>query len=150
MTKKSIIYLWFLFSFIFTGCTDDCGECFSPPSPFVFEIVNAGTGENLFTNGTYTPNDIRVERVTGSPQAGYAFLAENNINLLQINGIGWKTENGMFRVIVAADTLFTLEVQARRLTVDCCSFTQYTKVEIDGINYRFNAATGIYQILVEQ
>lgn len=56
MKRPGIIV--FLFSFI--GCINDCGECFSPPQDFLFDLVDQASGENLFANGTFDPEAIKV------------------------------------------------------------------------------------------
>ncbi|HCQ13230.1 MAG TPA: hypothetical protein DIU01_08165 [Flavobacterium sp.] len=35
------------------SCGESCGECFTPPQNFMFEIVDKESGANLFANGTY-------------------------------------------------------------------------------------------------
>lgn len=73
-----------------TSCKK-CGECFTPPSPFLFEFIDKTTNENLFTNGTYQPNQIDVINTIDNEELEFAFIVENDVNILQINSIGWKT-----------------------------------------------------------
>lgn len=133
---------------LLAACSRDCEECFTPPSPFVFEIVDAQTGENLFTTGAYTPEQIKIVSEGGAANAGYSFLTENSKNLLQINGIGWKTETVSLWITASTDTLFSLRVSARRETVECCSFTQFTDVQIRWSDFAYNPETGIYLVSV--
>lgn len=143
---QNIIELAFLL--LLAACSRDCEECFTPPTPFVFEIVDATTGENLFSNGTYAPEQIKIILEGSAGNAGYSFLSENDINLLQINGIGWKTETVSLWITASTDTLFSLKVSARRETVECCSFTQFTDVQIGWSDFAYNPESGIYLVSV--
>lgn len=148
MNRKFQNLFGLAFLLFLAACSDDCGECFTPPSPFVFEIVDAETGENLFGNGTYAPEQIKIISEGNAGNAGYSFLSENDINLLQINGIGWKTETVSLWITASTDTLFSLKVSARRETVECCSFTQFTDVQIGWSDFVYNPGTGIYLVSV--
>ena len=98
---RNILRLLFILTAITVqGCEENennlCIPCNSPPGPFKFEIVDKATGENLFTNGTYEPEQIEVINLNDYNNIEYIFIDEfideNVINLIQINSIGWKTE----------------------------------------------------------
>jgi len=131
------------------GCKDDdCGACFTPPMPFAFEIVDKQTGENLFTNGKYNSNQIKMLD-SEDRQIAYTFINENNVNLIQVNSIGWKTEIINYTLSIGTEDLFTLHVNAERLSENCCSYTRYNEVLIEYSDYEYIANTGIYKIFVE-
>lgn len=133
----------------FQGCLEkECGACFTPPSPFVFEIVDKTTRENLFSNGTYLPEDIEVVTSNDVP-IEYSFNDENGLNLIVISRIGWQTEKVNLSVKISDEDIFSLYVDAERLSEDCCSFTRYNDIKIEISAFELDANTGIYRILQE-
>ncbi len=135
----------------FQSCLDDdeCGACFTPPAPFIFEIVNKATGENLFNNGTYNSSDIKIVNLADDSIVEHNFIDENNFDLIQINKIGWQTEIINYSLKIGVENIFNLYVDAKRLNENCCSFTRYNEIRIENSEYEFNTNTGIYKILVE-
>jgi hypothetical protein len=147
--KKLILALFILAFFLMTACSnEECGECFSPPNYFVFELVDSNTGENLFTNETFNPEDIEVLDASDHP-VEFSFIDENDINLIEIYTIGWQTEIVNYRINIASENLFDLYVDAERLSEDCCSFTRYNEIEISNAEFSLSAETEIYKILVD-
>ena len=149
---KQIIRLLFLtILFINSGCNTEkeCGECFTPPTPFLFEIIDKETRENLFTNGTYESSQIEIKNIVDNSNFEYTFLSENNYNLIQINSIGWYTETVNISVKIGTNDIFNFYVDAERLSEDCCSFTKYHEIRIDNSEFELDSTTGIYRIITE-
>jgi len=147
--KKISLGFFMLAFFLMTACSDEvCDACFTPPNYFIFEIVDADTGENLFTNGSFKPEDIEVLDASDHP-VDYRFIEENNINLIEIHTIGWKTETVNYRINIAKENIFDLYVVAERLSEDCCSFTKYHEIEISNAEFNLSTETGIYTILID-
>ncbi|SFU49851.1 hypothetical protein SAMN05216480_105106 [Pustulibacterium marinum] len=150
---KKLVFL-LLAVFAMQSCLDDDGcemACFTDPQPFFFEIVDATTGENLFTNGTYTEADIDVyNTLNNNNSVTYSFISEDDLNLLTIHSIGWVTETVDLDIQLADVSMFSLYVDAERISEDCCSFTRYNEVEITNTTFEYDAETGIYTIFVEQ
>lgn len=136
------------FILIVQGCCN-CDECFSPPEPFVFEIVDKSTGENLFTNGTYDPDQLQVVKASDNMHVEFSFNRENNVNLLQINSIGWETEAADLLIKVGNEIIFELIVDAERVSEDCCTFTRYHEIKIEQAEYNVEPTSGIYKIFKE-
>ena len=136
--------------FTITACSydEECGACFTPPNYFAFSLEDKNTGENLFTNGRFNPDDIEILDVADR-RVEFNFIDENDINLIEIYTIGWQTEIVNYRINIASENIFNLYVDAERLSEDCCSFTRYNKFEIDNAEYSQNPETGIYSILLE-
>ena len=82
--KKTTTILTLIILIIIQSCKkkDDCEDlaCFTPPSPFEFELVDKLTGENLFTNGTFNSNDIKVINFDDKSNVGFTFIDENDYN----------------------------------------------------------------------
>ncbi len=124
-------------------------DCFTPPSPFGFELVDKLTGENLFTNGTFNPNDIKVINLDDQSNLEFTFIDENDYNIIQINTIGWKTETVNYSINISNESVFELFVNAERLNGECCDYTEYKEIRIENSEFELNQNSGIYKILVE-
>ena len=79
ITLSPLIILIFIQSFKKKG---DCEGllCFTPPEPFSFELVDKLTGENLFTNGTFNSNDIKVINLDDQSNVSFTFIDEKDYN----------------------------------------------------------------------
>ena len=149
--KISLQFLFLLSIFFVSHCKiDDCEEmlCFSPPPVLWFELVDANTGENLFTNGTYFKDQIKIQKVGDGTNVNFNFITENELNLIGIHSIGWQTEIVNFSVGVSTNNIFKLHVDAKRVNENCCSFTRFDEIKIENSNYEFDPKSGIYKILV--
>jgi len=131
------------------GCEKECGECFTPPSPFEFEFVDILTGENLFTNGTFNSSNIKVINLDDQSKVAFTFIDENDHNIIAINTIGWKTETVNYSILIASENIFNLFVNAERLNGKCCDYTEYKEIRIKNSKFELNQDSGVYKILVE-
>lgn len=150
MTHKIAVKILLLITILgLQSChEDDCGACFTPPNPFLFELVTKDTGENLFSNGTFNPNEIEIINLADDSSVDFTFLDENNINLIRINTIGWETEIINYTIYVGNENIFDLYVDAERLLENCCSFTKYHEIRIENASFQFDTTTDIYKILL--
>jgi hypothetical protein len=80
--------------FIIQSYNDDkeCPRYCSPADPLNSALVNTLNGENIFTNGIYTPTDIILIEKSDGRNDEFDFINENDLNIIRINTIGWKTE----------------------------------------------------------
>ena len=136
---------------VFIGCTNQLDSnqklCFTPPSAFNFEILNKTSGENLFTNGTYQSNQITIIDLSNNSKVPFTFIAENGQNIISIHTIGWKTEKINYSITIQEKALFSLYVDASRIS-DGCSYTEFNEVAIKNSDFEFNQNTVIYKIFV--
>ncbi|MEH6659137.1 hypothetical protein [Leeuwenhoekiella marinoflava] len=147
---KKIYLVLILFASLLQSCnSDDCGECFTPPQSFVFELVDAEIGGNLFTTDMYNPEDISVINTIDNTERAFQFISENQLNVIQIQEVGWETEIVNLEIKIGEDTVFSLYVNAERTTDDCCSFTKYNEIEIRNAEFELDSQTGVYKILVD-
>lgn len=147
---KKLLFLLLLL--VVQACgKDDCEDyaCTTPPAPFVFEIVDKVSGENLFSNGTYKPEQVEVVNTADGSELEFTFVEENELNLLRINSVGWQTETILSSIQLAGEEIFTLYVDAENVTEDCCNFTRYHEIKIEGTAYELNEEEGVYTIFVE-
>lgn len=148
---KRINLLLFTLIIILQSCNNDdnCDQdCFTPPNTFLFEVVDKTSGENLFTNKTYNPEDIIItDSLNDNQSVAYTFISEDNLNLIQIGSIGWETEIVNLNINISEDHIFDLYVDVERKSENCCSFSQYNEVRVS--NSELDTQTRIYKILVE-
>ena len=151
MKKFPITLLLALVLFTQSCKDDDCGDilCFTEPPPFEFELIDKTTGENLFTNGTFNPQDIKVINLADQRAVEFDFIFENDNNVIRIYTIGWQTETVNYTIQMSSEPLFELFVDAERLNTDCCSHTEYNEIRIENTEFQKEPSTGIYKILVE-
>lgn len=149
--KKMCFALLLVIATTFTGCTNSCEEtlCFTPPNPFTFELVDKDSRENIFTNGTFSENQIRVVTTSTSEGIPFSFISENNINRIVIGSIGWETETIEFNILIADRPIIRMSVTAERKTENCCAFTSYTNITPSDAEYEYTPATDTYTVLVQ-
>jgi hypothetical protein len=151
--KNSLIYLFFIFTITIWSCSkkDQCDgvDCFTPPSPFMFELVNKSSGENLFTAGVLSPDNIKILNLDDQSNVEFQFIDENDLNVIQIHSIGWETQIVNYSIEISSKSIFTLFVDAERLSENCCAFTRYNDIDIGGSEFELNEQSGIYKIMVE-
>ncbi|WP_346862333.1 hypothetical protein [uncultured Draconibacterium sp.] len=115
----------------------------------MFELVDKTTGENLFTSGVLSSEDIQIVNLDDNSNVEFQFIDENDFNVIRIYSIGWKTQTITYSIEISSERLFTLFVDAERLCKNCCAFTRYNEIEIDGSEFELNGLSGIYKLLVE-
>lgn len=147
--KRALII--FCLGILLLGCDENCEDtaCFTPPNTFNFEVLDSDTRENLFSNETFSANQIKVTNSVGNNSLDFSFNTENNVDILVINSIGWVTEQVKANVSVNDLTLFDLSVDAERKNENCCTFTEYNEISIENAEFELDTESGIYRILVD-
>jgi hypothetical protein len=152
--KKSLKFVFLFVILAIQGCdlidfNEDCGECFTPPKNFVFELLDKNTHENVFTNGSYDAADIEIISLEDNSAIQYDFIGEDSINVIDLYSVGWQTEIVNYAICIANDTIFEFYANASRVSEDCCSFTRWNEVRIDRAEYELSSVTGWYEIVVD-
>ena len=150
--KKKLILIAVLILLGVQACVDkDCEDilCFTPPMPFVFELVDKDSGENLFTNGSFDSDDIEVLNVNDNSRREFKFISENDFNIIQIGSIGWENEIAEVVLKVGDISILNLYVDSERVSENCCNFTKYNEIRIDNAEYELDQQSGIYTILID-
>ena len=102
----------------------------------------------MISNGTYTSNEIEIVNQSNNQSVEFSIAQNGGTNLLNINTVGWETETINYLITAKNEFLFTLQLNAERISEDCCSYTKYSDIEISGSDYEINPETGIYSIFV--
>jgi hypothetical protein len=145
--KQLFTLLALTIALITTSC-EDCGECFTPPFPFIFELVNE-EGENIFTNESFNQHQLSIVRTSNEQNLEYQLISENEHNYIEIGSIGWTTEQVKLSFRLDETEVFTFYVNAIRKTEDCCAYTKYDDIILEGANYVRNERTGIFKVTVQ-
>lgn len=114
---------------------------------FNFELVDKTSGENLFTNGTFNSNDIKIINLKNKSNIEFTFIDENDNNIISINQIR-RTEIVICSIQISQENIFELFIHAEKNTGDCCETTHFKEIEIKNSEYQFDQNSGIYKILV--
>lgn len=151
MKMKSYVLMFITVLFLNSCSVDKCNvDCSSGPLGLSFELLDKATGENLFTNGAFDPADIEVlDLDDNNSLVQFTFNSEDDINSIYLGPFGWGTNIANYMLRVGEVEIFTLSLDAKENTEDCCSFVQVNKLEITNADYQQNPDTGIYGILVE-
>ena len=150
--KIKVLVLLFIATFTFNSCSvNNCDyDCNSGPLSLNFELLDKITGENLFTNDTFDPSDIKVLDLNNdNSNVQFTFNSEDDINTINLGPFGWGTNIVNYILKVGERDIFILVLDTEQNTEDCCSFVQVNKLEIKNAEYSQNPETGIYEILVE-
>jgi len=146
LAKFSILLLFVL---ALQACEEEKSSlCFTPPEPFTFEFVDKTTGENVFTNGTYTVYNISMVNTLSDDNVFWEFIDENDQNLVVINSIGWKTEKVNVSIFLKDKHILDLYVDAERVN-DECSYTKYNEIHIDDAEYEYVDSLGLYKVYID-
>lgn len=117
--------------------------CNSGPASFQLELVDKDSGENLFTNGTFSQEDLEVTNTSGT-EAEYRFSDENNLNFLQISTF----ESVAYSVKINGTEIFKISIDAEGVTKDCCFHTEVNEFKIENADFEQDQNTGIYKVKI--
>lgn len=138
---KNLVFI-FLISLFAISC--DRKECFTPPEPLVFELVNTA-GENLIANGDLVSGKFTVQKDLGNGNFQGMQISVREDKKLVISNVGFieGIENYQF---ISEIKLFHFKVTSARISNDCGG---YTIKSIDFQNLETSRQSGYYRIVLE-
>lgn len=142
----------FITAFTFNSCNiDKCDyDCSTGPLSLNFELLDKVTGENLFTNTTFNPADIKVfDLDNNNSLVQFTFYAENDRNTIGLGPFGWGTNIANYLLKVGETTIFALHVDAEKVDGECCSNVVLNELTLEGADFSQNMENGVYEVLVE-
>lgn len=142
---KKVFYL-FIISFLFCSCEEPCNEASLGPPSFMIEIIDTTTNENVFSNGTYTQNQLDVTTPTSTTFL-YSFISEDNMNIISIFP-AWK--DGTFTTYVNLNDEITIPIVTviKKVSTRCQTNYILKSVSIEGFENSLNSETGIYKVKI--
>lgn len=146
--RKVLLLLVVLFFTNSCNLSDDCGDCFSPPRQFNFDLVDATTLENLFSNETFTEDSLNVYDELGE-EVTFELVFYNDSYILSLNEIGWELEPKIYTIELSSEISVIFELDMNQVTSNCCT---YYEVEVFNIvDYEFEELypSGIIQVKID-
>ncbi|MCU4163203.1 hypothetical protein [Carboxylicivirga caseinilyticus] len=142
--KTKLLLTFFAGLLILSSCKKECDPCMTPPAPFYFDIKDAESGENIFTSGIASSDDLELINTSTNESMDFDFIDDEDVNILMINSIGWKTEIISAKLLLDGEEVFTLTVDAERNSGNCCSWTEYNDIEISNADFTIDNIYGTY------
>ena len=146
--KKTLLLIVVLFLTLSCNLKDDCGECFTPPRQFNFDIVDAITGENLFLNETLTAESLRVYDELGA-KVEFELVFQRERYIISLNEIGWELESKIYTIELSPDIKVFFELDMDQVSSDCCTYFEVKEFNVLDYEYEELVPTGIIQIKIE-
>lgn len=144
--KKSLILI--LAMMLMLSCDNDSCEmlCTTGPPGFAFEIADKESGENLFSNGTFDPDEISLQNEVGNP-VPFRFSSENDRNIIH-TGLEIESEVTSYFLRIDPDLEIEIRYGAVQKTEDCCSFFEILEFSIPNHESQQSSTTGIHTIFI--
>jgi len=123
-------------------------SCFSPPRQFNFDLVDATSLENLFSNETFTESAIKVYDETDE-EVEFRLVFHDGRYILSLGDIGWELDPKTYTIELSSETsiVFTLDVDKMRS--GSCTYFEVKEFNVIGYEYEELLPTGIIQIKIE-
>ncbi len=146
--KRILQLIVVLFLAISCNLKDDCGECFTPPPQFNFDIVDAITGENLFLNETFAEEAVRVYDELGS-EVEFKLVFHRERYILSLSEIGWELDPKIYTIELSTNIKVSFILDMDQASSDCCTYFEVKEFKVLDYEYEELLPTGIIQIKIE-
>lgn len=137
------------------GCNflnKDCDdvECFTPPRPFYFQLVDDETGEDLVDNDSIDVESVVLKDIEGETKRLYVDSLNLPGNFIFFsNEIGWETgEENRDYVLEIGDAEVTFVYETKELTADCCTFYEEEEVSSTDVTIEVDEERRYYIFLL--
>ena len=146
--KKTLLLVVVLFLTLSCNLKDDCGECFSPPRQFNFDLVDATTLENLFSNETFAEDSLKVFDEFGE-EVTFQLVIYNERYILSLSEIGWEVESKIYTIELSSEISVIFELDMDQVASDCCTCYEVKVFNVLDYEYDELLPSGIIQIKIE-
>ena len=129
------------------GVTPETLLCSSGPPKYYIEIVDKTTNENVFTNGTYSQNQVKITTENTTAES-FRFVAKSaeNANVIEIIP---AFQEGTFTTTVTINNEIKIPIESKiYLSESECKNLFIESVNVIGYSYTYDEATGIYTIKI--
>jgi len=125
---------------------ENCSENLIPPQASVFvELIDEITGENVFTNETYTQADLTVTELDAA-EVNYIFITRDGLNLIQIFPKTHMPTGNAININIATDDVIELQYNVETITTEC--YIQKNIINVLTPNYNTTESNKIYRIKI--
>lgn len=145
---KKIIILLLSITLLFSCNSSDCDDMLystGPPILYV-ELVDADSGENVFTNGTYLASDIKVIN-ENEVNVDFNFIDENDYNIIQFTPYSYSEKNIIF-IKIGENINAKITFDVKEIKGDCNTVHYIENVQVENYPYEFVNDTEILKIEV--
>lgn len=133
---------------LLSGCstTDEERLCFTGPVKFTFEIVDESTGENLFAEGLYEENQVRIKNNEGET---LEFDFETERSVIEVV-LGWKSKSDAYTVTIGEEIEFSIVFTLEELSSGGCTSIKLKELEVVGATIETSETSNINTIVVNR
>jgi len=121
--------------------------CFTPPPGFYIEIIDKESNVNLYSLDTLSVNDISIKG-TDNEDVTVGFINENDINLIDISGIGWIMGIHKYRLELSDDLEIIINIEMEEKNSDCCTFFEVLQFEIEEYEFERSVYSEIIKVKI--
>ena len=127
-------FLIFLFSIVLLGCgsddSEDCGATGFPPARLSFNLVDAGTGENLFSSGIWQGTDgITITDIGSAQELDFELVLLNGNMLLHLQ-LPYEERDYTYSFRRNNETVFTIKFTIVSENRQCYIKTSATNIQV--------------------
>ena len=126
---------------------NDCGDCFTPPRQFNFDFADKDTDENLFTNGTFEEDDLKVYD-ENDEEVEFQLVPYNDRKILVLNTIGWELEPKTYTVELSDEVSVVFDLDMDKIQGECCTYFEVKEFSLPDYEYEESPSTGIIQVKI--
>lgn len=134
---KKIYALLLLVFLSQTSCDfikDDCGECFTPPPSFSFQLIGKNNGEDLFANKTFNIEDVSVTDGEGKLYE-FELITHDNVNILYLVDVGWIEDPNLYTINLNDETSVEFDLDVDQKHSECCTYFEVINFVIYDYEY---------------
>ncbi len=146
--RRALLLIVVLFLTISCNLSNDCGACFTPPRQFNFNLVDATTLEDLFSNETFTEDSLKVFDELGE-EVTFELVFYNDQYIISLNEIGWELEPKIYTIELSSEISVIFELDMDEVTSDCCTYFEVKVFNIVDYEYEEQYPSGIIQVKID-
>ena len=145
--KRILQLIVVLFLAISCELKDD-DSCFTPPRQFNFDLVDATTLENLFSNKTFTESAIKVYDETDK-EVEFRLVFHDGRYILSLGKIGWELDPKTYTLELSPEVSVVFELDMDQIVSNNCTYFEVTAFEVIDYEYEELSPSGIIQIKID-
>lgn len=131
---------------VFTSCSlgdDDNGECVTGPVIIALDLVEEGTSENLFQNGTYDQDELTVVDNQGN-EVEHNFIVQDGRPYLRIR-LGNEVGDKLITLNLDDENFLVIEYTMAVTEGNCINY-YVSDFDIPGYDFDQSGTTGVIRV----
>lgn len=151
--KSNALFLFFACLFFTNFGCDKCKEteCFTPPSPLRFQLVDKDSGEDLVINGTYKVEEVSVISIEGNKKHALQYSKQSETEgIFADPEIGWVAAAEKFKYMLKLDSakILTFTYETREVNQHCCTIIELVNFKVDSIETLYLSQKDVHQLKI--